>query len=373
MNSRVDYRFCFLYVIGSFSVVLGHCGNGINLFFDWFAPYTFHLPLFLFCSGYFYKKSSVENVKGFILHKVKTLILPLYVWNVIYAVFVFLTHKVGFTIGGDFTFENIFIQPLLTGHQFGYNLGSWFVAPLFFVQMVNVLFRKVLNILKIKEQEVLLFIGYFVLSILGVWVLSKTDLGQGALILSHTFEYLPYFALGTLYRYYLEDKDKLPNLIYFAIIFIMALALLSINGEVTYYNIFLGDIKLREPLYASYLQTIIAIMFWLRLSKILLPVYEGSKLVKLISDSAFSIMVNQFLGFMVIKSFFAVMSKFTLYFSDFDRYKFKTALYYMYYPKNDLHWSLIYFVAAIGISIFIYWLTNLFKNYMGKKLKPKRL
>lgn len=78
---EIDYRFKFLYVIGIISVVFGHSGWGISLLYDWFPPYSYHLALFLFCSGYLYKKTSTNNVILYILHKIKTLIIPLYLWN----------------------------------------------------------------------------------------------------------------------------------------------------------------------------------------------------------------------------------------------------------------------------------------------------
>lgn len=57
-----DIRFSFLYTIGIISVVVGHSGEGVSLFYDWFTPYSFHLPLFMFCSGYLYKSSSIDNI-----------------------------------------------------------------------------------------------------------------------------------------------------------------------------------------------------------------------------------------------------------------------------------------------------------------------
>ena len=56
-----DYRFKILYCIGMIMIVAGHCdGGGINLLSDWFPYYGFHLGLFLFASGYFYK-TKYEN------------------------------------------------------------------------------------------------------------------------------------------------------------------------------------------------------------------------------------------------------------------------------------------------------------------------
>lgn len=68
----IDYRFKILYAIGIIFVVIGHCGGGgINILSDWFPPYAFHLQLFAFASGYFYKSSSEEYIGKYILKKLK--------------------------------------------------------------------------------------------------------------------------------------------------------------------------------------------------------------------------------------------------------------------------------------------------------------
>ena len=57
-KKNINYDFKFIYAIGMILVVAGHCSNGgVSIFYDWFTPYAFHLPLFIFASGYFYKKA----------------------------------------------------------------------------------------------------------------------------------------------------------------------------------------------------------------------------------------------------------------------------------------------------------------------------
>lgn len=101
-EKKIDWRFKFLYFIAIISVLVGHGAGGINLFYDWFSPYAFHLPLFAFSSGYFFKESSTDNVCKYIIHKVKTLIIPLYLWHFFYGLVVMFLRNYGFTIGEDF-------------------------------------------------------------------------------------------------------------------------------------------------------------------------------------------------------------------------------------------------------------------------------
>ena len=49
---KLNYQMLILQTIGIILVVVGHVG-GIGLFSDWFPISSFHMPLFVFISGYF--------------------------------------------------------------------------------------------------------------------------------------------------------------------------------------------------------------------------------------------------------------------------------------------------------------------------------
>ena len=57
-NRKTDYRFKLLYAFAIIMVVLDHAdGGGIALKTDWYLYGGLPLPLFIFCSGYFYLHS----------------------------------------------------------------------------------------------------------------------------------------------------------------------------------------------------------------------------------------------------------------------------------------------------------------------------
>ena len=160
-KKQIDYRFKLLYALGMIFIVAGHCNfGGISILYDWFAVYGFHLGLFIFCSGYFYSDKAENNVFKYFIKKVKSLLIPLFIWNIIYGILVSFSHKFGFTIGGEFNLYNLFIAPLINGHQFAYNLSGWFVVPLFLTEILNVIFRKVLSCISHSVKEYILFAFY---------------------------------------------------------------------------------------------------------------------------------------------------------------------------------------------------------------------
>ena len=145
-RNPIDYRFKILYAIAIILVCCGHTnGGGVSILFDWIPLGGMHLPIFVFASGYFYMYSSEEHLGAYLLRKVKKLIIPLYVYNLVYGVIVQALKLKGFNMGGGLNFNNLIIAPITNGHQFVYNMGGWFIIPLFMVEIYNVLIHKYIH------------------------------------------------------------------------------------------------------------------------------------------------------------------------------------------------------------------------------------
>lgn len=70
--------------IGIILMVLGHaiCSGPIFRFI-----YMFHMPLFIFCSGYCFKDKYLANTQTFIVKRIKGLYLPFVIWTIIFVLF----------------------------------------------------------------------------------------------------------------------------------------------------------------------------------------------------------------------------------------------------------------------------------------------
>ena len=85
----------------------------------------------------------------------------MYIWNFVYAIFTTLIKLKGFSIGKQLNIYNIFVAPIVNGHQFVFTMGLWYVVPLFVIEVLNVLIRKILK-LKIKNvNEYVLYFRYY--------------------------------------------------------------------------------------------------------------------------------------------------------------------------------------------------------------------
>ncbi len=354
-SKQIDYRFKILYALGIIFVVVGHGTGGINLDGGgWFPLYSFHLALFMFCSGYFYKIDSHKNMLGYIWKKIKRLIIPLFLWNLFYAGFVLLISNFGFKLGTPVTIEKLTTAVITSGHQFQFNMGGWFVVPLFMCMVSTVIIRKCLDKYNGKLKEWLLAALYLALGVLGIWLAHRgwgSGVGAGwPLVVTRMLALMPFFGLGILYKTKLEKYDHLKNWVYFAAVFSVQLFVICKNK---------GGIPSGTPSWSIYYDTlstlliaITGIAFYLRIAKILEPAIGRSKIINKIADNTFAIMIHQFLGFWLVTLGFGLALA-ALGRGGFDWNEFHTSIWYKYYPMGQWRFGLIYIAAGLGVPILM--------------------
>lgn len=92
---------------------------------------------------------------------------------------------------------------------------------------------------------------------------------------------------------------------------------------------------------------------WLRITRILEPAIGRSKTVLAIANNTFSIMMNHFVGFMIVKmSFFGVGRLFGIM-QDFDLHWCLEAIWYYYFPGGVYQIGVLYIIGGIAIPILI--------------------
>ena len=361
-----DYRFKLLYAFGMIIVVACHAGDGgMNLFYDWFSPYAYVISLFVFCSGCFFKDTSTEDIPGYLRRKLSTLLLPLYLWNFFYGLLVLALRPLGFTIGLMPDFRTLLLMPLYEGSQFEYNMASWFVAPLFFVELFNVLFRRVFAVSRSRRRELLCLFVYLLLGLLGVW-LARSGFRRGwEQALVRTLYFLPFYGLGILYKRVLEPLDRLPHTVYFALVFLAQYLLIIVLGHIPAYTISRCD-NFNDGLLTPFLAGAVGIAFWLRVAKLLEPTLGRDRWLNAIADNSFSIMTNHFLGFFVIKTGFALLQQFTSRAANFDQVLFRTDLMYYYVPGGRIFY-LFYLAAGLAFPILLQRLLRLVSRLLRRR------
>lgn len=267
MSKQKNIKFLILQTIGIILVVLGHKG-GINLFTDWFPIYSFHMPLFIFISGYFYKTNSESNLIAFIKNKSKRLLIPYFAWNLIYGIIFTAITKMNIidysAQGGELlSLRTLFIVPWLHGHQFIFNLATWFVLILFLVQISYAIFRKIGMYIKV-DNEYFFMIFFLIIGLTSVILANEGHItGYKAPIIKVMF-LIPFFHFGYLYKEKLESKDNLNNIAYFMILFVIQLILLKKYVNLGFSVAWLNTFN-KENILLPFLTSLTGILFWLRI------------------------------------------------------------------------------------------------------------
>lgn len=228
-----------------------------------------------------------------------------------------------------------------------------------------------LNIL----NEYLIFLLYLGIGLVGVYLAAKGYNNSYWLFIVRTGYFFTFYGLGILYRSKLEKIDKLNNYIYFTVIFIIQLIIITTTKTLPAFNISWSREYTLDNIFLPFIVATIGILFWLRISKIIEPIIKTNKLIKIISDNAFSIMVHQFMGFFIVKVLFAIISKFITMTPVFSFDKFKSNIWYYYYPNNIYQWGIVYVAAGVIIPIVIMQIQKVlfkkitvFRVYMQNKL-----
>lgn len=75
---KENKQFRILSALGIIFVVAGHLGFYVFEFGGLFPHYSFHVFIFLFVSGYFYKDESENNIRAYIWKKMYHIVGPIF-------------------------------------------------------------------------------------------------------------------------------------------------------------------------------------------------------------------------------------------------------------------------------------------------------
>ncbi|NWQ42019.1 acyltransferase family protein [Bacillus sp. EB106-08-02-XG196] len=164
-----------------FLVVFGHMISPYKdqdkvLFTLYTVIFLFHMPAFILISGYFAK--GFKN-KGYLLKSVQKILIPYFIFQIIYSVVYFL-------VGKEKTLEFNLFQP---------HWSLWFLLSLFFWNLLLYVFAK------------LKWVGLLISVLLGIAIGYFEDAGS-FMSISRTFVFFPYFLLG-----FLLNGDHLKRII----------------------------------------------------------------------------------------------------------------------------------------------------------------
>lgn len=385
MEEKTEYNMTFGILAGLaiIMVAAGHLGYNILTVGELFPYYSFHVPLFMFISGYFYKEKEMAHPLAYLLKKVKRLLVPYFIWNLIYGLLAWLLRGNGFAMGEEISLYTLFLAPFLHGYQFIYNYAAWFVPVLFIIEMMNLLMR---------------FAGRGVLRLFtrirdGAYRVDKqTEEGNmewlylaGSLAIGMTVVYLaigghvwgnykmpgrilflyPCFQMGQFYKKNLEKHDTIKHLPYFAVVLSAQVALHVLCNGLAFSSVWCTGFA-NGPL-IPYVTTVLGIAFWLRIARILSCLAGTSREVRWFGQHTFTVMMHHVMIFMLIKMILAGIAAGTGMLVDFDFEQFYSNIDYIYLVNGAEHFKMVYLAAGIGAPLGLrYFLERLMTALKGE-------
>lgn len=351
-----DYNrtFGLLSALAILMIVAGHAGYDILTVGGLFPYYSFHVPLFLFISGYFYRKEEEEKPLLYVKKKAKRLLLPYFIWNLVYGVVSLALRTFGgFSMGDGISLKSLFLDPFLHGYQFIYNFAAWFVPALFLIEMMNLCMQMILGKLRLDREWLILSgslaVGVAVvqLSIGGhVWGLYKT---AGRILFLY-----PCFQMGRFYKEKLEAHDRIGNLPYFAVVIgIQVLLHLCCNG-LAYSSVWCTGFA-NGPV-IPYVTVMSGVAFWLRTAKILAPLCGGDRrcgFFLYLGRNTYAVMMHHIMAFMLVKMILAGIAAHTGYLADFDFTEFYGNIDYYYLVKGSEAFKMVYLAAGVALPLLL--------------------
>ena len=340
-----------LYLLAIFFVVDGHLsGRDMLDLGGLFGYYSFHLMLFAFGSGYFFRDGAQDAPGREIARAAGRLLVPLYLWNLVYGVGAALLRRVGgFEIGAQLSAYTLLLAPLADGEHFVYNLGSWFVFPLFMCRSIYVLVRRLSRLW--SEREGITFLLLLIPGAVCVELCFAGSYQALPLWLMRTLILLPGYAGGVLYRRVLEKRDTMKTVPY--LLGIVALRLLLfipydnlsyLLSNCTYYPC---------GAFGVYAGGALAIAFWLRIARLIAPYVEKSRLALYASRHTFDIMMHHYMGFFAVNGFFLGLHMLGAGAADFSVHALRTVSGYAYLPQGREEFAWLYLAAGMLLPLAV--------------------
>lgn len=183
----------------------------------------------------FFKPEAAEKAGAWLWKKARSLLLPFYIWNLIYGILITVLLDQGIvSFGYRLSFYTYFIKPWLNNPGAGFNLAAWFVPALFLVMLIYIFLRKLKSFFT-SFNEYLFLALLLAIGLLSVYSAAKGFRNSdGSRMLVRCGFLLPFYQIGYLYRSRWESKDRLGHFPYFLIIFTVQFVLFKCFGSVHY-------------------------------------------------------------------------------------------------------------------------------------------
>lgn len=273
-----NYEMLFLQALAIFSMVMGHCGHLIPVLYNAVFPYySWHMPFFMFVSGYFLKATGRQA--AYVQKKCKTLLLPALGVHLFFLGLSVAMRQSGLIAqGGEITLYAVFIDPFVSYSRSVFDFALWFVFQLFVVEMlvsplVRIRWRPFAKWLPLGSLVLCLGALYWV-----TCILESAPTGLG-LFLSRTCFLQFFFVVGYCYRTRWEGKWPLRHGALLAGVVLVQATYLALSGADIKFSAVSMNMAKTPAFFSPVVTSLSATLALLCVAKLLSPLLQGNRVV----------------------------------------------------------------------------------------------
>lgn len=357
---KSNKQFMLLSVIGIICVVFCHMPEDalgvIGIF-----PF---ISLFVFVSGYFYKEENEENLGKYLYYKLKKLIIPFLIINLVYGIIINLLKYFNIiNYGAPITLYTLFVQPFTNNSQFVFNYPAYFVPAMFLTIAIYAIIHKYARKIKGFKEE-WLFVLFIILHILSLVYRKNVNKLNYSLIFLRPIFFLPFFQFGFIYKSKWQKYDeKIPTIPYLLVLFGINFTLFKVFGSLNYNMHEFSSFKM-QGLAIPLITSIVGILFYTRIAKILSKWLGKNKLVNYISNNTFAIMTHHMFILFIISFILYLINCHMVQIPSYSIDRFIQGWVYIYEIPN---WKILMQFAYVILAI----LGSLGMQLVYDKIKEK--
>lgn len=309
-NNKINLLKAFAIIL----VIAGHLGIQI---IPLFSIFSFHMALFFFISGYLFKEEHLDNISNYIKKKFKSLLVPFYLYNIIYLIISrLISMHTGITLAAKINILNYVILPFVINTQIEFLNSLWFVTQLFVSLVFFIISYKILKSTWNNKAFHLLF--FAALGIVATFITPYDDNIKGLIALKilfvKTFFSTFFIYIGFLYKTSIESKFNIYDKKCIALIIIIQSILWLFNKDFRPgYGMSTGiDYALRVGIFNTPIVPIITSItgIWMSLFiiNILYDYIKDMKFFRQVGENTYHIMANHYFIIYLITTVFYMLN-----------------------------------------------------------------
>ena len=355
---KKNQTFVYIYAICIIMLIDGHSGNRIGILSSIFPYDSFFMPLFVFSSGYFYRKRPLQSI---VLRKLKRLVVPYLIYDSIMVLFVSRITDLLFRTNWhrNISLKSI-IRLVFDKPTTPINGPAWFVIMLFWVSISYAIVRTIFPLSKNHDYS-LLFL-FCIIGLISVHVCihytDSDDIKWFVIrFICRTLFYMQFYHIGYMFRNYFETflKKRSRYLICSLCVAINLVLVLLYGSKINFYSTYY--MKSFNFTLLPFVTSITGIAFYYEVASFFADAIGNNKIVSFIGRNTFTILQVHMLFVNVPNYYIYYAIRYgSQKYNDFPINEYINSIWVRYSPNSKL---VGFFCGLIGSILVAYFLERI--------------